>query len=116
MTKANKREQTATITLDPNPKEEIKALAGSDHDDGSLRLVNVLRSALPGEGDVEATLNNLSLAPDGSCAGVILGRSAMSGCGRAPRRRESSVEEDSTRSDPVANERLGWVTGRAGAS
>jgi hypothetical protein len=54
MTKANKRKQTATIALDPRPKGEFKALTGADHDDWSLRVMNVLRGALPGDGNSDA--------------------------------------------------------------
>jgi hypothetical protein len=54
MTKAKRRKQTATVTLDPNPKGELKPLTGADHDDWSLRLVNVLSGALPGDGNCDA--------------------------------------------------------------
>jgi hypothetical protein len=54
MKKANKGKPTTTITLDPRPKGELKPLTGADHDDWSLRLMNVLRGALSGDGNTDA--------------------------------------------------------------
>ena len=67
MTKANKRKQTATIMLDPNPKGEIKALTGANHDDWSLRLVNVVHDALPDHGDADALRGAINAA----CSGML---------------------------------------------
>jgi hypothetical protein len=54
MKKANKGKPTVTVRLDPRPKGEFKALTGADHDDWSLRVMNVLRGALPGDGHTDA--------------------------------------------------------------
>jgi hypothetical protein len=54
MKKANKGKPTVTVRLDPRPKGEFKALTGADHDDWSLRVMNVLRGALPGDGNSDA--------------------------------------------------------------
>jgi hypothetical protein len=48
MKKANRGTPTSTIRLDPSPRGELKPLTGADHDDWSLRLMNVLSGALPG--------------------------------------------------------------------
>jgi hypothetical protein len=54
MKKVNKGKTTATVTLDPKPKGAFKALTGADRDDWSLRLMNVLSRALPGDGNTDA--------------------------------------------------------------
>jgi hypothetical protein len=54
MKKANKEKRTTNIMLDPRPRGEFKALTGADHDDWSLRVMNVLSGALPGDGNSDA--------------------------------------------------------------
>jgi hypothetical protein len=67
MKKANKGKPTVTVTLDPDPKGEIKALTGADHDDWSLRLVNVVHDALPDHGDADALRGAINAA----CSGML---------------------------------------------
>jgi hypothetical protein len=54
MKKDDKEKRTTNIILNPRPKGELKALTGADHDDWSLRVVNVLRGALPSDGNSDA--------------------------------------------------------------
>ena len=50
----NANRKNAIVMLEPKPKGELKALTGADHDDWSLRLMNVLRGALPGDANTDA--------------------------------------------------------------
>jgi hypothetical protein len=54
MKKVKKGKPTTTVMLDPRPRGEFRALTGADHDDWSLRLMNVLSGALPGHGNTDA--------------------------------------------------------------
>ena len=54
MKKADKEKRTTNIMLNPRPKGELKALTGADHDDWSLRVMNVVGGALPGDGNSDA--------------------------------------------------------------
>jgi hypothetical protein len=81
MTKANRRKQTATVTLDPNPNGELKPLTGADHDDWSLRLVNVLSGALPGHGNTDAinaaSSGMLDMEPTDPIEGMLIAQAIV---------------------------------------
>jgi hypothetical protein len=76
MKKANKGKPTVTVRLDPRPKGEFKAITGADHDDWSLRVMNVLRGALPCDGNTEAisaaSSSMLDMKPTDPIEGMLI--------------------------------------------
>ncbi len=71
--KKAKKNPTGTVTLDPRPKGEFKALTGAAHDDWSLRLMNVLRGALPDNTDAisAASSGMLDMKPTDPIEGML---------------------------------------------
>jgi hypothetical protein len=43
--------ESTVVKLDPNPRGEMKDVAGADHDEWNIRQVNLVFAALPGEWD-----------------------------------------------------------------
>jgi hypothetical protein len=43
--------ESAVVELDPNPRGEMKGIAGANHDEWNIRQVNLVFAALPGEWD-----------------------------------------------------------------
>jgi hypothetical protein len=43
--------ESTVVQLDPNPRDEMKDVAGADHDEWNIRQVNLVLAALPGEWD-----------------------------------------------------------------
>jgi hypothetical protein len=43
--------ESAVVELDPNPRGEMKGIAGANHDEWNIRQVNLVLAALPGEWD-----------------------------------------------------------------
>ncbi|WP_295844936.1 hypothetical protein [Tardiphaga sp.] len=64
-----------TVTLDPNPKGELKALAGSNDDKWNLRLANLVVEACAAKTDESTTAMcraMVSLAPADPVEGIIV--------------------------------------------
>ena len=67
MTKGKNGKPDNMIILDPNPKGELKPVTGSEHDDWSLRLVNLVAAALPDQRNADT----VSKAINEVCAGML---------------------------------------------
>jgi len=57
----------ARIILDPNPKAEFKPVAGAEHDDWSVRLINLISGALPDQRSAETCLEAINAV----CSGML---------------------------------------------
>lgn len=73
--KPPKKPAGTTVTLDPNPKGELKALGGSNDDKWNLRLANLVVEACAAKTDESTTAMcraMVSLAPADPVEGIII--------------------------------------------
>jgi hypothetical protein len=67
MTTSKKVKPEQIVTLDANPEGKLKGLAGAEHDDWNLRLINLVAGALPDQRDAK-TINK---AINDVCSGML---------------------------------------------
>ena len=70
--------ESTVVELDPNPKGEMKAIAGADHDEWNNRQLNLVLSALPGERDnkdLTAIVSGMvDMKPADPIEGILIGQ------------------------------------------
>jgi hypothetical protein len=69
---------STVVRLDPNPKGEMKDVAGADHDEWNIRQVNLVFAALPGEWDDKdstAVVSGMAdMKPTDPVEGILIGQ------------------------------------------
>jgi hypothetical protein len=70
--------ESTVVELDPNPRGEMRDIAGADHDEWNIRQVNLVLAALPGEWDDKACTAVVSgmadMKPADPVEGILIGQ------------------------------------------
>jgi hypothetical protein len=70
--------ESTVVQIDPNPRGEMKDVAGADHDEWNIRQVNLVFAALPGEWDDKDSTAVVSgmvdMKPADPVEGVLIGQ------------------------------------------
>ena len=70
--------ESAVVELDPNPRGEMKGIAGANHDEWNIRQVNLVLAALPGEWDDKdstAVVSGMAdMKPTDPVEGILIGQ------------------------------------------
>jgi hypothetical protein len=70
--------ESTVVKLDPNPRGEMKDIAGADRDEWNIRQVNLVFAALPGEWDdkdATAVVSGMAdMKPTDPVEGMLIGQ------------------------------------------
>jgi hypothetical protein len=70
--------ESTVVQIDPNPRGEMKDVAGADHDEWNIRQVNLVFAALPGEWDDKDSTAVVSgmvdMEPADPVEGILIGQ------------------------------------------